>query len=170
MPNSGVAEKQLVTSNYPQSKLPDTLTLLRLRFDRKLTYEEIAVKYDSTRQSVYEKLHKALQYLPEVEDVGYYEKNRPGLLNIVEAQLVGDLLDTDKRTKASLNNTAYAFQQIHNARRIESGLSTENISIIAKLDGIEKHIADQSIALQTLDIEINNRNTECIQDIDNASE
>ena len=37
--------------------------------------------------------------------------------------------DEEKLKKASLNNVAYAFNQIHTARRLEQGLSTGNVAI-----------------------------------------
>ena len=38
--------------------------------------------------------------------------------------MLQDLSSEDKRAKASLNNVAYAFNQIHTARRLEEGKST----------------------------------------------
>lgn len=50
--------------------------------------------------------------------------------------MIASLADPEKLAKASLNNVAYAFQQVHTARRLEEGKSTENKSIItAMLDG-----------------------------------
>jgi hypothetical protein len=65
-----------------------------------------------------------------------YRKHRTELFTVTERQLMASLTDADKLAKASLNNVAYAFQQIHTARRLEEGKSTENKSIItAMLDG-----------------------------------
>lgn len=62
-------------------------------------------------------------------------------MSAAEEQLIASLLDPDKIAKASLNNVAYAFQQIHTARRLEEGKSTENKSIIsAMLDGAHNRL------------------------------
>ena len=43
--------------------------------------------------------------------------------------VLGKLMEEGKLKSASLNNVAYAFQQVMNARRLESGQSTSNIGI-----------------------------------------
>jgi hypothetical protein len=47
----------------------------------------------------------------------------------MEWTLLRDMVDSDKRKRASLNNVAYAFQNIHNARRLESNQSTSNVAV-----------------------------------------
>lgn len=65
-----------------------------------------------------------------------YRAKRTDILTLVEREMMCSLLDPTAMAKASLNNRAYAFQQVHTARRLEEGKSTENKSIItAMLDG-----------------------------------
>lgn len=74
-------------------------------------------------------MSKFLKLLDKPEHVKAYTDNRTKVLEAVEGQLVGDLTDPERRKRASLNNVAYAFQQVHQARRLESNLSTENTDI-----------------------------------------
>ena len=47
-------------------------------------------------------------------------------------QLMASLLDPERLAKASLNNVAYAFTQIHQAGRLEQGKTTENIGVLSR--------------------------------------
>ena len=48
---------------------------------------------------------------------------------------VASLTDPETLKKASLNNRAYAFTQVHQARRLEEGKSTENVNVLSKMIG-----------------------------------
>ena len=50
-------------------------------------------------------------------------------MNGVELKMLENLADDGRLKKASVNNLAYAFQNLHNARRLESGQSTANVGI-----------------------------------------
>jgi DNA-directed RNA polymerase specialized sigma24 family protein len=102
---------------------------LKLHFQHGLSYAEISRQLGCSRQYISKVLKpfKNLVKNPQILDV--YRQNRSDLLNATELELVLDLLDSTRRKKASLNNVAYAFQQIHNARRLEEGLSTGNLAI-----------------------------------------
>ena len=63
--------------------------------------------------------------------------SRIQILTGIEAELLRHLADPDRLKKASINNLAYAFYQINNARRLEEGRSTQNLDmrqVIAQLD------------------------------------
>jgi transcriptional regulator with XRE-family HTH domain len=57
-----------------------------------------------------------------------YQNVRRDLLSATELELLKSLNDKEKISKSTLNGAAYAFKQVFDARRIESGLSTQNIS------------------------------------------
>lgn len=63
-----------------------------------------------------------------------YEGKRLQILNAAEMLILKEIFDRRKLQKASLNNLAYAFSQIHNARRLEEGKSTANISLREMID------------------------------------
>ncbi len=58
-----------------------------------------------------------------------YKKNKPTILNAAEMKVLGYLLDDEKLQKANLNNAAYTFTQLTQARRLEEGKSTVNIGL-----------------------------------------
>lgn len=101
-------------------------------------YSDIATRFKVSESSIKNALAKYQHVLTGLQhgELESYRKNRTELFTLTERELMGSLIDPDKIAKASLNNVAYAFQQIHTARRLEEGKSTENKSIItAMLDG-----------------------------------
>ncbi len=48
------------------------------------------------------------------------------------------MLEDDKLEKASGNNLGYMFTQVHQARRLEFGQSTQNISLRVIIEEIER--------------------------------
>jgi len=64
----------------------------------------------------------------------------------------GEYDGEEKLKKASINNVAYAFQNIHNAKRLESGQSTSNIGI-----SIEAKLAKALDKAHKTDDTINNK-------------
>ena len=121
-----------VITNPSRQKI-DVAKALKLRLQGN-TLEEIGHVFGVTRSAV----HDALQRFEPFCSFGpgqlaAYSEHRAELFNSVEAHLTASLLDADALSKASLNNRAYAFKQIHEARRLESGQSTNNISVLGKL-------------------------------------
>jgi hypothetical protein len=117
------------------SKRIDVAKALKLRVQGN-TYEEIAAVFGVTAQGVYQALNKFEQFLTEAGQPGLlqaFQDNRSSLLNAMEMRMMRSLVDEDAISKASLNNRAYAFEKIHQARRLEEGKSTENVSVLGKL-------------------------------------
>jgi hypothetical protein len=99
----------------------DLSKLIELREVNGLPFEKIGkiLNYDHTylwRQ--YEKFKDVIQ---PSEITKSYSNNRIKILNSLELNMLHDLANEGKREKASLNNVAYAFNQIHTARRLEEG-------------------------------------------------
>jgi len=118
-----------VTSIYGK----DTNKLLKLRLEKHLTYDQISELTGMPKTTVYERLSWFEKLVKDPEQLQAYREQRGVLLSGVEAQLLTELANSDKLEKASLNNVAYAFGQIHMARRLEEGKSTSNLSIHALL-------------------------------------
>jgi hypothetical protein len=117
------------------SRKIDVAKALKLRVQGN-TYEEIASVLGVTAQGVYQALNKFEQFLTEAGQPGLlqaFQDNRSSLLNAMEMRMMRSLVDEDAISKASLNNRAYAFEKIHQARRLEEGKSTENVSVLGKL-------------------------------------
>jgi predicted DNA-binding protein YlxM (UPF0122 family) len=102
----------------------DIAQALKLRFKNRLTFQEIANHFGVTRQAVNYALRKYVNVLNR--DIGAYKDIKADLLSAVEMEMLQNMLDSDKIKGASLNNIAYAFQQVFNANRLESGQSLSN--------------------------------------------
>lgn len=111
----------------------DVLKAYRLRVLNHLSYQEIADQLDEPKSSVYKALAQLVALTHDHERMAQYEEIRPALLSAAEERLLASLVDEETIEKASLNNRAYAFQQLHNARRLEAGQSNQNIGILARL-------------------------------------
>ena len=146
-------------TKHPTSKNPaiDMQKAFKLRFERGLTYQEIANHFGVSKPAVFERFKRISSNLPDPDVVRNYQVNRVTVLDAVETNLVNNLLNPSKLQKASLNNVAYSFQQVHSARRLESGLSTENVNVIARLEGIERSLGESTTALELLEHELQAR-------------
>ena len=110
----------------------DLAECYKLRVLNKLSINELAEYFGVRKQSVSEALQRFAACLPDSPQRDAYEQARPMLLSAVEEQLMASLTDPAKLEKASLNNVAYAFTQVHTARRLEQGQSTSNLAVWAK--------------------------------------
>jgi hypothetical protein len=126
--SNALAEKRV-------TKRIDVAKALKLRVQGN-TYEEIAAVLGVTAQGVYQALDKFESFLTDAGQPGLlqaFQDSRGELLNAMEMRLMRSLVDEDAISKASLNNRAYAFEKIHQARRLQEGKSTENVSVLGKL-------------------------------------
>lgn len=98
----------------------DVLKAYRLRVLNHLSYQEIADQLGEPKSSVYKALGQLVSLTHDHEGMEQYEEIRPALLSAAEERLLASLVDEETIEKASLNNRAYAFQQLHNARRAGS--------------------------------------------------
>lgn len=108
---------------------------LELRLSKGLSYDAIAVLLKCSKQGVYDALQKFKGIIDDASDgtLQAFQDHKSTVLNAVELQLIRSMTDPACVEKASLNNRAYAYQQIANQNRLESGKSTSNIGILAKL-------------------------------------
>lgn len=111
----------------------DVLKAYRLRVLNHLSYQEIADQLGEPKSSAYKALAQLVALTHDHERMAQYEEIRPALLSAAEERLLASLVDEETIEKASLNNRAYAFQQLHNARRLEAGKSNLNIGLLASL-------------------------------------
>ena len=90
---------------------------------RGYSYTDIAAKFKVTTSAISYRL-QAYTHLVDVDGIAAMKKARVDLLTATETRLLIAMNDPVKIEKASLNNLAYAYSQMHNARRIEQGLAT----------------------------------------------
>lgn len=132
-----------VTKSKPKSKEYKKINVadaLKLRIVNHLSYQEIADKYGVTKQAVFDALTRFQRFIDNPETIKAYREHKTDLLDVVEMTMLEDMLDQEKRKKATLGNTAYALTQVFNANRLEKGQSTSNIAyqdISAKLQELE---------------------------------
>ena len=117
----------------PRGKRLDLAQVWKLRVMNRLSYGEIARAVGASKSSIHAALHRLSKLVPDPDAVKAYGEVRPTLLTAVEYRLMASLLDEDALEKASLNNRAYAFQQVFNARRLEEGKATEHLSVVSRL-------------------------------------
>ena len=91
---------------------------------------EIARHLGISKQAVSKRL-KGLMGKLDGDRLEAYRAHRVALLESIEEGLLSELVNPDRVKKATLVNVAYAFTQLHNARRLEAGESTENLSLAA---------------------------------------
>lgn len=111
----------------------DVAQVWKLRVVNRLSLAEIARSLGVAKSSVHAALERIRKLIPDPDMVKAYEEVRPTLLTAMEQKLMASLADDETLQKASLNNRAYAFQQVFNARRLETGQSTQNHAVLAKL-------------------------------------
>ena len=110
---------------------------LKLRLVNHLSYQEIADRYGVCKSAVYQALKRFLSILVEPDELEGYKQNKIALLSSAELRLLERLVNDEVVEKASLNNIAYAFQQIFNSGRLERGESTENVNVQQMIASIE---------------------------------
>ena len=97
---------------------------------------EIALQLGISKQAVSQRL-KGLMGQLDGDKLDAYREHRVAALESLEEQLLSELVNPDRIQKATLGNVAYAFTQVHNARRLEAGESTQNIGLAAIVARVE---------------------------------
>lgn len=112
----------------------DVAKALKLRLNGN-TCEEIGAIFGVTRQAVSQALTNFEPFINNIRggDLTAFSEQKANLLNVAQMRLLRSLLDEDAIQKATLNNRAYAFQQLHHATRLEEDKSTGNVSVLGHL-------------------------------------
>lgn len=127
---AGQIQTDLDTTIDKQDDNFDLPKALRLYYKNGNSLAEIAEILNTPRSTVYYRLQTVLKMLPPRAEIDAYRDNKSSILDAAEYKLVCKMLDTDTIEKSTLNNAAYAFQQIATQNRLEKGLSTSNISAV----------------------------------------
>ena len=86
---------------------------------------------------------KHRKYLEAVGQVDAFRDGRARILTGVELTLLQSMMEDRKLAKASVNNLAYAYRQVHDSRRLEEGLSTANTSSTVRFTRVD--VADRTV-------------------------
>lgn len=103
-----------------------TAKVLELRA-RGLSQSEIAGAVGLSETRVKQLVQQFKPVFSELENIEAYQSVRKDLLSATELVLLKSLNDPEKLSKASANGIAYSFSQIFQARRLETGQSTQNV-------------------------------------------
>lgn len=134
-PRKGAALQRLSTT----PRRFDIRRALQLRM-RGYSLEALAAHFGVPRSTLHERLRGIFEIF-DPDRVQAYEQNRVALLSAIELETLGLLADPDKRDKASLNNAAFTFTQVFNARRLEGGQSTANLALHELVEQVEREHA-----------------------------
>lgn len=111
-----------------QAKGVDVGKALKLRLNNQLSYAQIGELLGASKQMIHQALQPFLGLLDNPEAIQGYRDNKAVLLDSVQLQMITDMIDKEKRQKATLGNAAYAAKQLDDMIRLERGQSTNNIS------------------------------------------
>ena len=92
------------------------------------TLDQIGDHFGVSHQNISHRLNGALGVL-DGDRLNAYRTNRIAILEQIEEKMLGEICNPARMAKATVGNVAYAFTQVHTARRLESGQSTANISL-----------------------------------------
>lgn len=115
------APQPIVKSNH---KI-DIAKAIELKLVKNLSNSDIARHFDVTPQAVQQRLAKFEKILQKPGELEAYRRYKVDILESAEMTLIRDLLDGKRRKAASLNNVAYALQNVNNIARLEKGEATE---------------------------------------------
>jgi predicted DNA-binding protein YlxM (UPF0122 family) len=145
---SNTAKHDLIKTDSIQDKI-NLSEALKMRFENRFTYKEIADHFGVRKQDVHYKIKMFFNRLNASggslglsDTLQAYSLNKQKLMSVAEYQLLVSTLDPAAIEKASLNNRAFAFGTIHKANLLEQGKPTEVIdsrqAILAGLTNLDK--------------------------------
>jgi len=124
--NPGAERSVTVNNRKPDGRTKtgskmDIVKVLNLRDCHGLSFADIGKMLGFSRQNVNHCYKQFVKLFPDYQQTELYKDNKVSYLTQAEFILLQDLLDEDKRTKASLNNTGYVWDKVFNNNRAEQG-------------------------------------------------
>lgn len=95
---------------------------------RGIPLADISKVVDAPVSTVHSRIQRFRNAFPELEEIHDYMTAKSQLFKAVELRLLKSLMDKTDDPKATINGLAYAFKQVFDAGRLESGQSTANVS------------------------------------------
>lgn len=130
----GQPGRQMIPLADRQVDKIDTKRMLFMYFYEKRKQSEIARYFNCSRQSVSKALQPFRKLFEKPEAIAVYRDNKAEVLEAIEMTLALNLTDKRKLKKASLNNVAYTFDKIHNARRFsDSGTPLVEAQLLERI-------------------------------------
>lgn len=114
----------------------DTIKALEYRL-KGLTYKQIGTllcpEQPFCPQSIHQQLSRFDAFLKDADSLPTFQSNRADLINAVEFKLLASLTDDQAIEKMSYRDRAVSYGIIVDKRRLETGQSTSNISVLGKI-------------------------------------
>lgn len=126
-----VAVMETTIAPKDNSQAFDLMEALKLRFRRGWSLPSIAHHMQIPLSTLYARLQAVSVFFKgkgAAEANQIYIDFRSEFLNTAERVILTQMMEPETLKRASFNNLAYGFQQIHTARRLEMDLSTANVS------------------------------------------
>ena len=105
-------------------KIDRTKKILNLHA-KGLNNTQIAKQVDCNRVTVTRTLKRFKETFKNLDDVEAYQQHKADLFSAAEMTILNSMVQDDKIEKATLNQSAYALQVLHNAGRLERGQATQ---------------------------------------------
>jgi hypothetical protein len=160
---SQVAENPLI-NQFPQTGPKDIPleTILYYR-SKNLNYAEIARQVGCDKSNISRRL---AEFDPEIQSTEHYTGVRKFIFNNLERKLLAGITD-DKINKSGLKDNATALGIVFDKRRLEEGLSTENIEVhsvdeINQLREVSKMLANQLKSGDIKQLELHSQNNDVV--------
>ena len=99
---------------------------IKLHYLQGISQSDVARTMGVTHGAIHQALKPYQGILRDSQTLAAYRNHKSDILDSIELTLCKDLLDEDKRAKATLGNVAYALDKIQGACRLEKGLRTGN--------------------------------------------
>ncbi len=134
-----MAAKSKQSSLPAKPQAPNFKKLFDLRFKNKLSFDQISDISKIPKSTLHTWFAPIEKILKGAGSLDLVDSSRASLLGALEFKILIEMMDKARLKKASINNLAYAFQQLYNARRLELGLSTGNLAINVEKDLTKAH-------------------------------
>ena len=124
--------KKYKRANHQDKKIDRDLAL-KLYVINGLSQAEIARHFKCSNQAVSDALRDFKLILKSNGALSAFRHAEGDILDSIKLELLKDIAEPERRKKASLNNTAYAFMQVNTAKRLEAGQTTANVGLLAAI-------------------------------------
>ena len=140
--------------------------ILKMRYEKGLTYEEISKLVSAPKSTVRDALRPMAHLLENAGLLQAYRDNRTSIYDAAELTFLTEATAPDKLKNASTNNLMYAFQQAHNARRLSENQSTSNVSVLSMAQSIQDEISKLATEVRTTGLSLADIETYEVDDAD----
>ena len=129
-----------ISSSIPpanRDRTYDTMDMIVMRLAKGMSLRDIEKITGKSRTAISNRIRKLVSMF-DPESIAAFERHKPNVLSGVEKVLLQDLLDPQKRNDASLNNVAYAYNQVAMQNKLARGQATAIVDVGRNIRDIEE--------------------------------